>query len=302
MRACGKTLTVSNRSWLSLGSDALRAQVDPQGAQLSVLQDEQGRDLLWNGDPSVWSGRAPLLFPIVGALAGGAYRLGTKSYPLARHGFARHSTFEVVESTATSALLRLTADAASLQHYPFRFELEVRFVIDDATLSLTTIVRNLDQQTMPASFGYHPAFRWPLPFGQARSSHFIEFANEEPAPVRRLDSNGLLTPDRHATPITGRRLRLADQLFQNDVLICDAVRSRYLTYGADEGARIRVGFPDSPYLGFWTKPGAEFICIEPWHGVADPQGYAGDFRDKPGVFKLAAEAQIAIKITIELRA
>jgi len=255
---------------------------------------------LWNGDPSVWAGRAPLLFPIVGALSGGAYRLGSKSYPLARHGFARNSTFQIVESNASSALLRLTADDVSLQLYPFLFELDVRFVIDGATLSITTIVRNLGDKTMPASFGYHPAFRWPLPFGQPRSSHSIEFASEESSPVRRLDSNGLLMPERHPTPIVQRRLALADALFQNDVIIFDDLRSRYVTYGANDGARIRVNFTDSPYLGIWTKPQAEFICIEPWHGVADPQGFSGDFSTKPGVFLVAAGTQMAIKMGIEL--
>ena len=58
-----------NSPWVSLSSAGLSAQIDPLGAQLSVLRDHAGRDLLWNGDPSVWAGRAPLLFPIVGALA-----------------------------------------------------------------------------------------------------------------------------------------------------------------------------------------------------------------------------------------
>jgi galactose mutarotase-like enzyme len=293
---------VSNQrlAWLSVSSGALRAQIDPLGAQLSVLRDGHERDLLWSGDPSVWSGRAPLLFPVVGALSGGAYRLGSNSYPLARHGFARTSAFQIVESNPNSAVLRLKADAASLQLYPFLFELDVHYVIHGATLSMTTIVRNLDDKSLPASFGYHPAFRWPLPFGQPRSSHAIEFASEEPAPVRRLDRNGLLTPEPHATPIVQRRLALADALFHDDVIIFDQLRSRYVTYGASNGPRIRVSFPDSPYLGIWTKPQAQFICIEPWHGVADPQGFSGDFTSKPGVFVVAAGAQMAIKMGIEL--
>ena len=91
-----------NNPWVSLSSAALTAQIDPLGAQLSVLRDQGQRDLLWNGDPSVWAGRAPLLFPIVGALAGGAYRVDSKTYHLPRHGFARHSAFEVAASSATS--------------------------------------------------------------------------------------------------------------------------------------------------------------------------------------------------------
>jgi galactose mutarotase-like enzyme len=284
--------------WVSLSSGDLTAQIDPAGAQLSVLRNRAERDLLWNGDPSIWAGRAPILFPIVGALAGGSYRLGSKSYHLSRHGFARGRVFEIVDSSAGSAVFRLVADEASLQLYPFRFALDVCFALEGPTLSITTLVRNLGDTDMPASFGYHPAFAWPLPFGQARSSHFIEFTNDEPSPLRRLDTNGLLTPERHATPIVHKCLALTDALFQDDAVIFDDVRSRSVTYGAHEGPRIRLSFPDAPYLGLWTKPQANFICIEPWHGVADPQGYSGDFSAKPGVFTVLPGASMTIKMAI----
>jgi galactose mutarotase-like enzyme len=269
------------------------------GAQLSTLRDRAGRDLLWNGDPSIWGGRAPLLFPIVGALAGGTYRIGPASYQLPRHGFARGKLFDIVDATSARVTLRLEADEASLHIYPFRFELDVHFALDGPTLSITAGVRNAGDENMPASFGYHPALRWPLPHGGGRSSHFIEFAGDEPAPVRRLNAGGLLTAERHPTPVSHRRLPLDDALFQDDVLIFDDIRSPYVIYGGD-GARIRVSYPDTPYLGIWTKPGAEFICIEPWHGVADPEGFSGDFTTKPGVFLVAPAAvyPIAMAITI----
>jgi galactose mutarotase-like enzyme len=286
--------------WVSLDSGELSAQIDPLGSQLSVLKDRDGRDLLWNGDSSVWAGRAPLLFPIVGALAGGEYRVDSKPYRLPRHGFARVSAFQLVDSSTATALFRLKADDASLKIYPFSFELDVRFTVDGATLSITTLVRNLGGRTMPASFGYHPAFRWPLPYGRERSDHFIEFTTDEPSPVRHLDTAGLLLPERYPTPVIQRRLPLTDALFEHDVIIFDDLRSQAVTYGADDGPRIRVSYPDAPYLGVWTKPQADFICIEPWHGVADPQGFSGNFSAKPGVFMVAAGASMATKMAITL--
>jgi galactose mutarotase-like enzyme len=296
-----KDSIVSDRrtDWVSLSSGVLTAEVDPLGAQLSSLR-EGGLDLLWNGDPSIWAGRAPLLFPIVGALAGGSYRLGSRTYPLPRHGFARGKRFDIVDSTAASASFRLKADEATFQVYPFHFELHVEFVLDGPSLSVTTVVRNTGEHAMPASFGYHPAFRWPLPYGRARAAHFIEFESEEPAPVRRLDANGLLLPARLPTPVRTRRLPLSDALFQQDALIFDAIRSRSVSYGADGGPRLRVSYPDAPYLGLWTKPQAPFICIEPWHGVADPEGFSGDFGAKPGVFTLAPGASLPVRMSITL--
>lgn len=286
--------------WISLKSGDLVAEINPLGAQLSILRDRTGLDLLWDGDPSVWTGRAPLLFPIVGTLNGGSYRLGSKIYPLARHGFARGRLFEMIDSSPATAVLRLKADEETLKLYPFRFELDVHFTLDGPTLLVTTWVRNAGDEDMPASFGYHPAFRWPLPFGRTRSSHFIEFSNDEPAPVRRLNPDGLLSPERHATPISHQRLALGDTLFQDDVLIFDAIRSRSVTYGADGGPRIRISYPDMPYLGIWTKPGANFICIEPWRGVADPEGFSGDFTAKTGVFTVVPGAAIPMTMAITL--
>jgi len=286
--------------WISLRCPELSADVDPLGAQLSVLRDRDGRDLLWDGNPSVWAGRAPLLFPIVGTLAGGRYRVGAESYALPRHGFARGRRFEVVSATATGATFRLAADETTLQIYPFRFELTVEFALQESTLSITSRVRNSGDVPMPASFGYHPAFRWPLPYGGARSDHFIEFSSDEPGPMRRLDADGLLTPVRHATPIRGRRLILADELFKDDVMIFDEVRSRSVTYGAATGPRLRIGYPDSTCLGIWAKPGAPFVCIEPWHGVADPTGFDADFSTKPGVFLVAPGAVVPIEMTISV--
>jgi galactose mutarotase-like enzyme len=286
--------------WVSLSSAGLTAQVDPLGAQLSVLRDQSQRDLLWNGDPSVWVGRSPLLFPIVGALAGGAYRIDSKPYRLARHGFARTSTFKVAEASAASAVFRLKADDTTLKVYPFSFQLDVQFALNDATLAVTALIRNLGDRKMPASFGYHPAFRWPLPYGHERAEHFIEFASDEPSPVRRLDAAGLLAPERYPTPVADRRLALTDDLFRDDAIIFDDLRSRSVTYGAKAGPRIRVSFPDAPYLGLWSKPQANFICIEPWHGVADPAGYSGTFSAKPGVFMVAAGACLAVRMVITL--
>jgi galactose mutarotase-like enzyme len=176
----------------------------------------------------------------------------------------------------------------------------MQFKLTGSTLSMTASIRNRGDETMPASFGFHPAFRWPLPYGQARAAHFIEFAADEPDPVRRLDSAGLLTPDRHPTPIVRRRLHLKDELFESDALILDKVRSRSVIYGAATGPRLQVNFADSPFLGIWSKPGAQFICIEPWHGISDAVGFAGDFHDKLGIKLIAAGDSFSTTMAVSL--
>lgn len=286
--------------WIVIRSTGLSAAIDPQGAQLSVLRDADDRELQWGGDPAIWAGRAPILFPIVGMLVGGQYRSGGRSYALPRHGFARNRRFSVAQSGPASATFRLSADAQTLAVYPFDFELDVNYALEGATLAVTGFIRNRGQEDLPASLGYHPAFVWPLPYGENRAAHFIEFETAEPAPIRRLDGNGLLTPQRLPTPVQNRRLTLRDELFAADALIFDQVASRSVTYGSEVGPRIAVSFPGVPYLGVWSKPGANFICIEPWHGLTDAQGFAGELKDKPGSMLVppGGEATVGMSITL----
>jgi galactose mutarotase-like enzyme len=287
-------------AWNSISSGELTAAIDPRGAQLSILRDREGRDLLWNGDASIWAGRAPLLFPIVGVLAGGIYRLGSSRYPLSRHGFARDRQFTLESASAAAVSFVLRSDPSTLAVYPFQFELRAHYELNGTTLSVRTEIRNRGGPDMPASFGYHPGFRWPLPYGEPRASHVVNFETDEPGEVRRIGSDGLLTPTRYPTPVAGRELALTDALFQDDVLIFDRVKSRSVLYGSSAGPKLRIAFPDAVYLGLWTKPGAPFVCIEPWHGITDSQGFTGDFMEKPGVFVLEAGAALTAKMDITL--
>jgi len=286
--------------WITIRATGLSATINPQGAQLSVLRDADGRDLQWHGDPAIWTGRAPILFPIIGVVVGGQYRSGGRSYSLPRHGFARNRRFAVTDVGPTGVTFRLRADEQTLAVYPFQFELDVNFTIQDATLGVTSWIRNRGDLEMPASLGYHPAFRWPLPYGEERAAHFVEFEADEPAPIRCLDGDGLLKPQRLPTPVANRRLALRDELFTADALIFDQVASRSVSYGSEVGPRIAMSFPGVPYLGVWTKPGANFICIEPWHGITDPEGFSGELKDKPGSLIIPPGGEVAVGMTISL--
>jgi galactose mutarotase-like enzyme len=146
-------------------------------------------------------------------------------------------------------------------------------------------VTNDSEADMPASFGFHPAFAWPLPYGQPRDAHAVTFAQEEPEALRQL-SNNLIVPAARPSPVEGRHLALRDDLFTDDALIWENVRSRRAVYGADSGPTLRIDWRDMPNLGIWTKPGAHYVCIEPWAGIADPVGFSGEIWDKPGIVRI----------------
>jgi galactose mutarotase-like enzyme len=284
----------------TISSGHLSADIDALGAELHTLRDSEGRDLQWNGDPAFWTGRAPILFPIVGMLEQGQYRLDGQVYRMPKHGFARHKPFEVLDAGPADATFRLRADAETLAIYPFDFQLDVRFALSGAALAVSATIGNAGGTAMPASFGFHPALRWPLPYGRPRAGHRIRFEDPEPAEIRRIDAEGVLRPQRYPTPVRGHDLVLRDELFVDDAVIFDRLRSHKVRYGAPDGPQLEVRFPNTPYLGVWTKPGAPYICIEPWHGIADPAGFAGDIREKPGVFEVAPGDSVEIGMSIGL--
>ena len=283
---------------VAIASGALHAAIDPLGAELVSLRDADGRELMTDADPAFWSGHAPLLFPIVGRLAGDTLRLDGRTFPMKQHGFARRMRFEPVVAAPDRAVFRLVDTEETRASYPFAFRLDVAFALAGATLDIAVTIANPGDVPLPASFGFHPAFAWPLPYGAPRAAHRIVF-DRAPGPLRRLGDDGTLLSASFASPLEGATLPLTDALFQDDALIWTGTGGTALTYGAPGTPQLRIA-SDAPDLGIWTKPGAHFVCIEPWHGHADPQGFAGDFRDKPGVFPIApgAERRIGMQVTL----
>lgn len=286
---------------IAISSGELTATISPLGAELVSLQDPAGREYMSEGDPRWWRGRAPVLFPIVGALNGDRYRLDGQEYALAKHGFARKSLFVCEEHEPhESTRLALHDDAVTRESFPFAFRLELFHRIWGATLTTTATVTNRDSRPMPFSFGFHPAFAWPLPGSAAKEDHRVYFESAEPQPIRRLNANGQLLGNAFPSPVFGDTLAPDARLFEADALIWDRLESRACSFGAPGGASVALEWDNCPMLGIWQKPGAPFLCIEPWQGLADPQGFAGDFRAKPGVVELAPgdEARFTLAITV----
>jgi galactose mutarotase-like enzyme len=271
--------------FIEIASDVLTASINPHGAELSHLRDAHGRELMTDADPAFWAGRAPLLFPIVGRLMDDRYRLDGQEYALPQHGFARRQRFELVEQAADRAVFRLRDNGATRAVYPFAFTLDAAFALAGATLRMDVTVINAGDKPMPASFGFHPAFAWPLPFGAAREDHRIVFEKVEPAELSAIIQGGWIAPESWPSPLEGRELRLSDALFERDALVWDRLESQSLRYDGGSGPGLEIGFAGMPKLGLWTKPGARYVCVEPWHGIADPIGFAGEIWDKPGILR-----------------
>lgn len=284
---------------VTIASQTLGATVSSLGAELQRLRTSTGQELLWDGNPAIWAGRSPLLFPIVGSVKDDRITVDGKRYPLSRHGFARTSTFELIEAQPSRCLWRLRASEPTRARYPFEFRLEMAYAIEGDRLTMSATVVNEGDGPMPASFGFHPAFRWPLQPGLPRERHEIRFEKPEPAPLRRL-ADGLLG-ETVPSLVHGDRLALADSLFVHDALIWDRLQSRSLTYGGPSGRSLRLDFPDMPHLGIWTKPGAGYVCLEPWQGFASPVGFDGELAEKPGIVEIPAGSARVFEVSVAVQ-
>ncbi|QOZ24478.1 aldose 1-epimerase family protein [Bradyrhizobium sp. CCBAU 51753] len=283
----------------TLRGEGIAATILAQGAELSSLRNAEDVELLWQAGAQ-WPRHAPVLFPIVGKLKGDTLRHHGKIYRMTQHGFARDRRFAWLEQGARACKLVLTDDAETRARYPFAFKLEVTYAVAGAALEVAFDVINTGDEMLPASLGGHPAFNWPLRAGLPKEAYTLTFANEEPAPVRRLQ-DGLMRPQAEPSPVEGRTLVLSERLFDDDAVILDQVASPSVRFAAMQGPAIEMSWSGFRELGIWSKPGgAPFLCIEPWHGFASPAAFDGEFADKPGLMHIAPGARRSLSYRIRV--
>lgn len=276
---------------VQLANRFLSVVISPQGAELTRISSRDGAvDYLWEGDPAVWKRHAPILFPIVGRLKNDRYVYEGVEYEMTQHGFARDLEFQVLERSGRDGqrvTMELTESDQTLAMYPFRFVLRVSYHLDDRVLETGYLVRNPADVPMYFSLGAHPAFRCPIDENETFSDHAIVFERPESAHRYYLE-DGLIASREDVFLNSTHVLPLAPALFERDALVFkDLVSKRVSLRNGFGSHRVAVEFPAFPYLGLWTKPGSEcFICIEPWHGLADSIDADGDLTRKEGILRL----------------
>lgn len=285
-------------STIRIGNGDITVDVSSLGAEMQALTTNDGRSWLWTGDAAFWTGRSPILFPIVGKAPDDKIAIDGTVYPLAQHGFARRSEFALTASTATGCRHELAASAATRAVYPFDFLLAVEHAVAGRALTVTAEVSNRDQQAMPFGLGFHPAFAWPLP-GAAGRAHTITLDNQGEPELVRL-AGGLINPTPFPSPFVKGRLELDHAMFEQDAMIFPEGAGEGLRYGAEGGPALQFHFENLPNLALWTKPAAPFLCVEPWHGTAAQAGASSELSQRPSTTMLAPGAMARFAFTVEV--
>jgi len=273
----------------TLESASCRATFAAHGAELtSFVTLANGLEYVWPADPAVWARHAPVLFPIVGRLPNDTYYHRGQAYQLSQHGFARDLEFAVVSRSSAELVFRLQHSAATRAAFPFAFELTITYTLREAELAVRWHVHNpAPDQPLLFSIGAHPAVRCPLLPTEAFEDYYFEF--DHPVQLERhLLQGGLLTGHTAPVPTVQQQLPLSYELFADDALVFKHYDFTRLTLRSRQSAHfVRFRFDGFPYLGLWTKgPGAGFVCVEPWHGIASSVGEPGELSHKEGIMQL----------------
>lgn len=290
----------------TLHHNGLTAVTESCGGELVSLRDSSGTEYIWSGTAPYWSGRNPVLFPIVGRLAdGGKVRFGEKTYEMAQHGFARRRDFAVTAQGEDFITFTLREDAESLKLYPFPFALHITHRLTDKGFVTEYAIENTGESPMPCCIGAHTAFRCPLNEGEKFSDYEMVFDEAETAAMLLLNQDNLISAtDREPCLNNSDRFTLDYSVFARlDTMIFEGLKSTGVQLQhKTTGRGVRMDFAPFPMLAFWTQGAQEapFICIEPWHGCAAVDDEDGAFESKRHCMVLAPKEvkKLAYTVTV----
>lgn len=272
---------------ITIQNTKLKATFNELGAELtSLINLENGKEIMWSGNPDFWGGISPVLFPTVGALKNEQYIFEGHTYELPRHGFARRLVFDIKESSENEIVFELRSDEESLKIYPFEFSLEIKYTLIENKLTVSYQVKNLSEKEMYFSLGAHPGFAIDTSDGLKYDDYEIVFSEDEKLEINPLVDN-LISSQTQTIELDNKTLPLSYELFSKDALVMTTMKSRELILRNNKNShKVIFSFSNFPYFGIWAAKNADFVCLEPWQGVADLQDHSQELTEKFGILKL----------------
>jgi len=286
-----------------LKSPLAEVNIKSIGAELiSFKRTDTGCEYMWNGDAQYWTGHSPVLFPIVCAVHDQEIRVGGASYPLKNHGFVRHNEFEVVEASESRAVYRHTYNETTLSSYPFKFNLYITYMLDGNRLQIGYRVENADDKEISFQLGTHPAFNCPLDQEGRLEDYYLEFGQKETLARLYMNKSNLLISGKSEIVLQDDNiLPLSHQMFEEGALVFRNVKSQQVALRSRQSAKsVVLSYENFPHMGIWQPINAPFVCIEPWHGLADEDIFTGEFKDKDAIITLPQGESFTASLTIEV--
>lgn len=280
---------------ITLSNNSVSIAVKKYGAELSSFKsNDTSIEYLWQGNPDVWYGQSPILFPIVGTLINNKYKVGGREYEMFRHGIARKRDFELKSQTENSITLTQSWNDETLKSYPYKYILDIEFKLDGKKLTVTHTVKNDSDETMYFSIGAHPGFN-------CKIGDRLEFAEKETLVCEKINEDALLDGKHYPTLKDEKEIVITKDIFDADALVLSGMKSDTVCLKSDfRKEYIKFNFGKAPVLGIWAKPGAEYVCIEPWYGINDSTEIKDDFSEKRLIQKLGANGEFKFSWSAEI--
>jgi galactose mutarotase-like enzyme len=273
---------------VTIENDFLVVKIKTKGAELnSAFNKKTKLEYMWSGDPAVWGKTSPILFPIVGTLKDDSYTYENKSYTLSRHGFARDLEFEIEQQEKGKVTFLLKSSESTLTKFPFPFVLRVAYALNANTLQVNYEVENTGEEKMYFSLGAHPAFKVPLADGFVYNDYYLMFNQTECLDRWPISKDGLIGMKPVVLALNTSKLNLTKGLFKQDALVFKNLSSNIISIKSDKNDHgLDFIFKDFPFMGIWAAPNADFVCIEPWCGIADSVNHNQQLENKEGIQSL----------------
>lgn len=273
---------------ITIENQYLSAQIKPLGAELVSFFDKNSQqEFMWEGNPEFWGKTSPVLFPIVGTLKDNQFIFEGEKYTLSRHGFAREREFLVESNSEKEVIFLLVSDEKSRKIYPFDFEFRIKYCLIDTSLSVTYSVTNTGKKLIYFSVGGHPAFKIPFEKGTDYQDYYLEFNEIENSPRWDLTNDGLIKNQSSQFFENTNQIKLTKKLFYGDALVFNDLKSHQVSIKSEKtDKKLTFDFTDFPYLGIWAAKNANFVCIEPWCGIADYENHNQEIAQKVGINEL----------------
>ncbi|MGC4038062.1 MAG: aldose 1-epimerase family protein [Chitinophagaceae bacterium] len=272
----------------TIENDSLRVTIKSKGAELDSIYNKQtGLEYMWNADAAFWAKKSPVLFPIVGELKNQTYYYENNAYSLSRHGFAREMEFVVTNKTSDSVTLSLSTNEDTLTKFPFNFVFSLVYKVTDNRLSVMYVIKNTGNKQLYFSVGGHPAFKVPVTSDTTYSDYYLKFDQNETTGRWPISKDGLI--EKSPTPLLDNsdKIKLSKELFYKDAIVLKHLQSGKISLLNEKNRNgLEFDFHEFPFLGIWAAKNADFVCIEPWCGIADSVDSDQQLVHKEGINRL----------------
>ena len=282
----------------SLESNKLKVTINSFGAELCSVKNKNGLEFIWQAKKDVWARHAPVLFPIVGKLKDNFFVFEGNRYELPQHGFARDMKFELTEHSTSTCTFEINANTETKNNFPFEFRFQINYQLLENKLITTYKIFNPSAKPIFFSVGAHPGFNCPLLPNENYNDYYLEFEKNSFSQTQL--NNGLRIDSKSDLLLQNNKLFLSKELFDNDALVFenDQIDGLSLCSSVSEH-KITLECQNWPFFGVWTKKGnTEFVCLEPWQGIADNINSSNELTKKDGIIELAPNSEFVCSFSL----